>query len=179
MKQRTEKMPDIAFRIMEAIFNIMDVFSPPGKRLDNFGIKKGFVVVDYGCGPGRHIKRASELAGENGKVYAVDIHELAVRSVEKKIEKYGLKNVSPGIIEGYNSGISNKSADLIYALDMFHMIRNTGEFLREFHRVLKGDGRLILEDGHQPREAARKKVNNSGLWKIVKENKEYLECIPV
>jgi hypothetical protein len=38
---------------------------------------------------------------------------------------------------------------------------------------------LIIEDGHQPREVSRRKILNSGVWKIEKETVDQLECRPV
>ncbi|WP_394706677.1 methyltransferase domain-containing protein [uncultured Draconibacterium sp.] len=46
------------------------------------------MVVDYGCGPARYIKKASETTGPSGKVFAVDIHPTAVSNVNRKIEKH-------------------------------------------------------------------------------------------
>ncbi len=37
-------------------------------------------VIDYGCGTGRCLKKASGQVGDRGAVYAVDIHELAIKS---------------------------------------------------------------------------------------------------
>ena len=179
MTRKAERMPDVAFRIMEMVFRIIDVFSPAEERLDGFDIKNGDIIVDYGCGPGRYIRRASELVGKNGMVYAVDIHELAIKAVKKKIDRYKLNNVMAVNVKGYECGIDNKSVDLIYALDVFHMINNPNAFLREIHRVLKSTGRLIIDDGHQKRVVSREKINGSKIWKIEKENKEYLECIPI
>ncbi len=52
-----EYLPDISFRLMSFVISMRDIFSPVGKRLDRFGIRKGFVVVDFGCGPGSYLER--------------------------------------------------------------------------------------------------------------------------
>lgn len=174
-----ERMPDIAFIMMSFSFKLLDFFSSVDKRMDGFGIKKKFTVIDYGCGPGRHLKKVSGLVGEKGKVYAVDIHKLAIKSVEKKIEKYDLGNVVPVLANGHFCKIDAHIADMIYALDMFHMIKTPLSFLKELHRLLKKDGFLIIEDGHQPRNESKTKINNSKLWNIVEESKKHLKCIPV
>ncbi|MCD4682245.1 MAG: hypothetical protein K8R86_03090, partial [Bacteroidales bacterium] len=70
-----DKIPNVAFTIMTLIFIIRNFIKPMGRCIDKFGIRKGNVIVDYGCGPGMHIKRASGLVGNEGLVYAVDIHE--------------------------------------------------------------------------------------------------------
>ncbi len=100
-----DKMPNIAFRIMSIMFKLKDIFAPIDNRIKAFGIKKNFVVIDYGCGPGRYLEKASQLVGKKGKVYAIDIHKLAIEAVENKIKKYGFKNVLPVLANGYSCSL--------------------------------------------------------------------------
>jgi len=97
--RNAEKMSDISFRGMTFLFNIIDfiyfIYPYIGRRISKFGIKEGMTVVDYGCGPGRYTVKFAELVGENGKVYAVDIHELAIEAVKKKISMNNLSNIEP------------------------------------------------------------------------------------
>ena len=88
-----ENIPNFFFRIMSSIFKVRDTFSPIDDRIDNVGIKEGDTVIDYGCGPGSYIKKASTLIGDSGTLYAIDIHPMAIKAVEKKINKYKLNNV--------------------------------------------------------------------------------------
>jgi len=174
-----ESMPNIAFRMMAMSFSLIDLFNSPAKLLDEIGIKKGFTVIDYGCGPGRYIKKASQLVGENGKVIAVDIHKLAVESVKKRADKENLKNVTAVLADGYSCDIEQNTADLVYALDMFHIIEQPEQLLKELHRLTKADGVLIIDDGHQPRDKAKAKVIDSKVWNIIEESKRFLKCSPI
>jgi ubiquinone/menaquinone biosynthesis C-methylase UbiE len=173
-----EKMPDFAFRMMKVFFVVYYFFRPAGKYLQKFGIKPGSVVVDYGCGPGACIRDASLLTGEAGTVYAVDIHEMAIESVKELIRKHSLKNVRTILTDGNRTSVPDEVADLIYALDMFHMVKDTGSFLKELNRITRKDGILIIEDGHQPRAVSREKILKSGYWKIIGEEKKFLKCTP-
>ena len=175
---KIDKMPGVAFRIMTLIFKMRNAFKPMSRCLDKFGIKKGSVVIDYGCGPGMYIKRASELVGDEGLVYAVDIHELAVKSVKKLIRKYKLSNVETLQTDGNNLEMPENTADLIYALDMFHMVKDYKSFLLELNRIGKPNCVLILEDGHQSRKKSKEKVEKSGCWEIEKEHKKFMICKP-
>jgi ubiquinone/menaquinone biosynthesis C-methylase UbiE len=172
-----EKIPNIAFRLM----TFMKWFFRPWlvKRLDLFGIQPGQTVIDYGCGPGFFLKKTSELVGETGMVYAADIHPLAIKSVEKLTTKHHLTNVKPVLIDGYNTGLDNHCADVIFVLDTFHMIKDPNALLTELHRLLKKGGHLIIDEGHQPREQAKEKILNSKLWNIAEESKNHLKCTPV
>lgn len=172
-----EMIPNIAFRIMTAIMKLMDFFGKhSSKNFETLDIKPGQYVIDYGCGPARYIKDASNAVGETGKVIAVDIHPLAIKEVKAKIEKFKLINVEAVLAEGYNTPIANETADVVYALDMFHMIKQTKEFLTELSRLLKQDGIIIIEDGHQPRSETIQKIKNSGVLKIIQETKFHVKC---
>jgi ubiquinone/menaquinone biosynthesis C-methylase UbiE len=174
-----ERMPDFAFRMMKLFFIFYYFFKPAIKKLRKFGILPGTTIIDYGCGTGACIKAASELAGPSGIVYAVDVHEMAIEAVGKLVKKYNLTNVRTILTDGKRSDIKDDTADLIYALDMFHMVKETDVFLKELCRITKPNGILILEDGHQPRSATIDKILSSGSWKIIDERKGYVKCSPV
>jgi ubiquinone/menaquinone biosynthesis C-methylase UbiE len=174
-----EIIPDIGFYGMSLFFKVYYFLNPQGKYFSSFGIKPGNVVIDYGCGPGDYLKYASEAVGAEGMVYAVDIHKTAIKLVNRMIKRRKVKNVIPVLAEGYSSKIEDNTADLIYALDMFHMIENTDPFLDELYRIIKKGGVLILEDGHQKRELAREKVSNSGKWVINGETERHMKCKPL
>ena len=169
-----EKMPNIAFKVMTLMLKTGNLFKDMSKYIEKFGIKKGSIVIDYGCGPGMYIKRASELVGKEGLVYAVDIHELAIKSVKKLITKYKLCNVKIRQTLDNKVEIPDNTADLIYAIDMFHMVKDYKSFLSELKRIGKPDCILILEDGHQSRKKSKEKVEKSGYWKIEREYKKYV-----
>ncbi len=174
-----DKMPDFAYKIMAFIFKIREMISSPEKLLNEFGIQEGNHIIDYGCGPGLYIKKASELAGDSGQVYAVDVQELAIADIKKRIEKEGLKNIKTFVANGYNSKIEPESADIIYGLDMFHMIGEPDLFLNELNRIIKKDGLLFIDNGHQSRDDAKKKIVASKKWRIELENKQYMKCVPL
>jgi ubiquinone/menaquinone biosynthesis C-methylase UbiE len=174
-----ERMPDFAFRIMKLFFVVYYFLKPAGKYLKKFGIKPGDTIIDYGCGPGAFIKDASLMVGEKGTVYAVDVHEMAIASVEKLIKKHNLTNVKTVLTDGNRSEISDATADLIYALDMFHMVKEPDQFLKELCRITRQGGILVIEDGHQPRSAAKDKILKSGSWNIIEEEKKFLKCSPI
>lgn len=172
-----EVIPNIAFRGMSAIMRLMDFFwDYSGKNIKTLNLERGQTVIDYGCGPARYIQSASGIVGENGKVIAIDIHPIAIKRVNEKIRKHGLLNVKAVLAKGYYTGLPDKSADVIYALDMFHMIENPKELLKELARLVKIEGRVIIEDGHQARVETRKKIEISEALKIINETKSFVEC---
>jgi ubiquinone/menaquinone biosynthesis C-methylase UbiE len=168
---------DLGFRAMAfLITQIRDRIHHPGRFLERIGIEPGMTVVDYGCGPGSYVRAASRLVGERGHLYAVDIHPLAIESVSRIIEADGLANVTPVLAQGYDSGLGDGVADLVYALDMFHMVGDADAFLKELGRIVRPGGILVIDDGHQPRKATKEKILRSEIWTIEKETDAYLRC---
>jgi len=175
-----EKIPNFAFRGMAFIMKLMDLFTNYSSRnIRNLNIKSGQTVIDYGCGPARYIKDASRMVGASGKVFAIDIHPLAIKNVNDKIKKYKLSNVHATLATGYKTDIESEIADVVYALDMFHMIEQPKELLTELGRLVKMDGRVIIEDGHQPRSETKLKIEDSKIFKILRETKSFVECIKI
>ena len=173
-----EHIPSISFRLMSVILAIRDILFPIGKRLDQFGIEKGFTVVDFGCGPGSYVEKASQLIGDGGKIYAVDVHPLAIKSIKARARRMSLENVVPVLSKGYPVDIDSHSADVIYALDMFHHVKDATGFLKELHRLLKPSGMLFIESGHQPLDDAKQKIVKSNCWTIIKEERNMFKCSP-
>jgi len=174
-----ERMSDLDYRLMVFTMNLIDIFfSHIEKRVARFGIQPGMTIVDYGCGPGRYTIFYSRLAGRQGKVYAVDIHEMAIHLVREKIEKYGLDNVQPVLAKRYSSGLPDGIADVVTAIDIFFAIGDKKTFLAELKRIAKPNGMLIIDDGHQPRRASKEQIAAAGSWTIVEETKDHLTCKP-
>ena len=178
-RRKTERMSDRSFRMMTVAFKVVDFFYPYiSKRVKKFGIEEGMTVVDYGCGPGRYATKFADLVGEKGKVYAIDIHEMAIEAVKKKIAKRNLTNIEPVLADSYDSTLPDGVADLVCAIDMFWIINKPTEFLGELKRIVQKDGTLVVDDGHQPRSVTRQKILDSGLWDIVEETSDHLKCKP-
>jgi ubiquinone/menaquinone biosynthesis C-methylase UbiE len=175
-----DRMPRLAFRVMKFFFYIRDIFIDMSKLLDEFGIKPGQTVVDIGCGPGSYVRHASALVGPNGRLFALDIHELAIEAVRKKAARNGLDNVT-AMLTGNDNGypLDDETADAVYALDMFHMVSDPRSFLQELNRITKSTGFLCIDNGHQPRQEARMKLLGSGLWEMVEEKKRYMKLRPI
>ena len=174
-----DRMPGFAFRMMKVLFDVRDRFVSVSSLLDEFNIETGQTVVDYGCGPGSYIKRASELAGPQGRVFALDIHELAIKAVTKRAIKERLTNVTAVVTDRNKCSLVDETADVIYALDMFHMVSDPRGLMRDLNRISKRSGFLFIDNGHQSRDEARSKIVGSGGWELVEEKRRYLKWRPI
>ncbi len=125
------------------------------------------VVVDYGCGPGRYTVPIAKLVGPKGKVFAVDIQPLAIKTVKEKAAKQGLTNIEAIMVNSYNTAIQSSSIDMVLLIDILHLIRDCDALFREIHRLLKQDGILYMDSGHLKMLKAREIVENTGFFTIV------------
>jgi len=140
-------MSDFHFRFMALGYIFRDLGHPPHRKIAEAGIQSGFFVLDYGCGPGSFTISAAEAVGKRGKVYAVDIHPLAIKSVKKKAAKKGLTNIET-IQTDCQTGIETSSIDVVLLYDIFHGLSNPQAVLEELHRVLKPHSILSFSDHH-------------------------------
>lgn len=172
----TEKIPNTLFRIMSFLLKIFNYFYPAMSKAQKLGIQNGMTVVDYGCGPALYVKPVSDLIGEQGLLYALDVQELAMESVQKEIKRHNLKNVEAVLVNDYSCRLQNMIADLIYSVDVIHMVPQPNRYFKEMRRLIKPDGFLVIDSGHLPKEEARSRILQSGYWRIESENGRQYTC---
>lgn len=161
-------MPDFHFKLMFLDYKFRDFFSPPGRVLKDAGIKPGFHVLDYGCGPGSYITATAQLVGESGRVYALDIHPLAIQSVQRIASRGHLTHVET-IHSDCRTGLPDYSMDVVLLYDTFHDLSDPDGVLKNLHRVLNPGGILSFSDHHMKENEIASMVTGSGLFKLSKK----------
>jgi ubiquinone/menaquinone biosynthesis C-methylase UbiE len=164
------------FKSMSLIFRIRDLIDlilPRRDVLEEVGIKPGFHVLDYGCGPGGYISALGRLLGTSGKIYALDMHPLAIRAVQKIALREKIENLET-IHSDRETGLPDNSLDVVLLYDVFHGLSNPDGVLEEIHRVLKPDGILSFSDHHISEDEIISRVTETGLFRLSgKGNKTY------
>ena len=153
------------FRFMSLGYKFRDFFVPRENILKEVGIKPGFYVLDYGCGPGSYIIPLAKLVGESGKIYALDIHPLAIRKVQHVASKKQLTNVET-ILSDCQTGLPDNTLDAVLLYDAFHHLSAPEAVLKELHRVLKPGGILSFSDHHMKEKEIVAEVTNGGLLRL-------------
>jgi ubiquinone/menaquinone biosynthesis C-methylase UbiE len=156
---------------MALTFKIRDFLRPRKDVVKEVGIREGFHVLDYGCGPGSYVKAVAELVGESGKIYALDINPLAIQTVKKMTEKNRLTNVET-ILSSYKTELPDDSIDVVLLYDTFHDLTDPNGVLEELHRVLKPHGVLSFSDHHMEKNDIVSEVTNKGLFRLLKKGVE-------
>ncbi len=97
---------------------IRRLFEPPQRLIEPY-IKKGQVVADLGCGSGYYTLPLAQLVGPEGKVYAVDLGNKCIRTLEKKANKGGYHNIQAHASSASDmSFIEDRSVDFVFAIGL-------------------------------------------------------------
>jgi ubiquinone/menaquinone biosynthesis C-methylase UbiE len=163
-------MPDIGFIGMSLLFRFRDLLRPRKEVLKEVGIRPGFRVLDYGCGPGAYMAATAALVGPTGRIYALDIHPMAIQRVAGIARKKGLANVET-ILSDCRTGLPGESVDVVLLYDLFHQLSEPEAVLQEIHRVLKPDGILSFNDHHMRRNDILARVTRGQLFTLKAEGK--------
>jgi len=173
-KKRKKHQSNIDFKFMSFFFKIRDKLKAPMLKIEKTNTKPGDIVLDYGCGPGSFTIAAAETVGSSGKVYAADINSLAIKKVKKAALKKGLNNIETILTDG-NTGLGDNSIDVVICFDTIHHVDDQESLLREFHRVLKPNSTLSLDDHHMEEHEIISKITDQGLFELAdKKEKLYL-----
>ncbi|MBW2334380.1 MAG: class I SAM-dependent methyltransferase [Deltaproteobacteria bacterium] len=158
-------MSDFHFKFMSLGYKFRDFFLPRMNILKEVGIEPGFHVLDYGCGSGSYITATAELVSKSGKIYALDIHPLAIQRVRSIAFKKQLTNVET-ICSDHKTGLPDNSLDVVLLYDIFHGLGDPNAVLEELHQVLKQDGVLSFSDHHMKESEIVSRLTNGGLFRL-------------
>jgi len=137
------------------------------------GLKKGFKVVDFGCGEGHYSIPAAKVVGENGKVLAVDKDKIVLEKVKQIGKQYHLKNIE-FINAETNLPVEKKMIDFVMCYDILHYLNKEGrkKIYREVYRVLKEEGIFSIYPKHYKKDYPLWELSSISLKDIIREIEE-------
>ena len=118
-----------------------------------------------GTGERTYIIPLTELVGESGEIYALDIHPLAIQKVQYIASKKQLANVKTILSDG-QTGLKDNSLDVVLLYDAFHHLSDSEVVLKELYRVMKPDGVLSFSDHHMRENEIVSELTSSGLFRL-------------
>ena len=171
MVEVNKPMSNAGFKLMKFMFMVRDLLAPRLDVLKEAGLKPGFAVLDFGCGPGGYIAPLEELVGPSGRIHALDIHPLAIHEVKKVAKRKGFDNIDT-IESDCHTGLPDNSVDTVLLYDVFHNLDCSDDVLREIHRLLKADGTLSFSDHHMKEEEVLTRLTGTGIFKLVRKGRK-------
>ncbi len=141
---------------------LLPIFKNPYKILESAGLKKEQKVLEIGCGPGFFTIPASEMVGESGKVYAVDLNRFMIERVKRKIEEKNVKNVVAIVGNASKTNLPDESVDLVFIFGIRHVFGGIENVIVETRRVLKNNGTLSIETVRPAKSKLIEIIQNNG-----------------
>jgi ubiquinone/menaquinone biosynthesis C-methylase UbiE len=138
----------------------------PKRLLEEAGLKAGDTFIDVGCGPGFFTMPAAAIAGEKGKVFAVDTQQDMLDQLKARKPP---KNVI--LLKSRESSVpvDASSADLVLIAFVLHEAERKTIFLREIKRITKAGGTVLIIDWKKKREEHGPPVEERLTAKAVEE----------
>jgi len=147
--------------------------------LEDIGIKKGDVVLDFGCGDGSYTIPAAKVVSKEGKVYAMDKDVESINKLMEIAKTKGLKNIIPLHTKSEESKINleNESIDVVLLYDVIHLVgkNNTStvddrkKLYKDVYRITRKNALISVYPSHltthtdvTSKEEIKKEIEETG-----------------
>jgi len=138
--------------------------------LKEIGLKKGQIVLDFGCGEGHYTIPAAAVVERDGKVYALDKDRDALDKLEKAIEQNKIENIK--LIENSSKiPLKDNSVDVVLCYDVIHYAnREERKAIYDgIYRVLKKQGFFSVYPKHHREDQPLMELANIELGRVIEE----------
>jgi len=141
--------------------------------LEDIGIKKGDVVLDFGCGDGPYTITAAKVVRKEGKVYAIDKDLESMHKLMGIAKTKGLKNIIPihTKSEELKINLESESIDAVLLYDVIHYMEalERKKIYEEIYRILKTGGLLSVYPKHRKSDEPLGNLSDMELDDVIEE----------
>jgi ubiquinone/menaquinone biosynthesis C-methylase UbiE len=142
--------------------------------LEEIGMRKEQVVLDFGCGPGNYTILASLVVGNKGRIYAVDKNQESLNKLIHKIKEKNINNIEIiKLVDQLKLSLPKESIDMVLLFDVLHLVESREYLLTEIIRILKPTGILSVYPKHHQTHM------NMSLEELIKEIQSVGFCFNV
>jgi ubiquinone/menaquinone biosynthesis C-methylase UbiE len=129
-----------------------ETWEKTSKIIEALKIKEGAQIADVGSGPGYYTFQFAKLAGDKGKVFAIDTVADHLKYVSDVSKKVGLNNIQ--IVNGQkdNIQVGDGKVDMVFMCSLYHVIYTVykegvkDKFITSIRNSLKPDGTFVVVD---------------------------------
>ena len=115
-----------------------------GEVLKATELKMGDIFLDAGCGDGYISIGASNIVGDNGKIFALDVYPESIETVKNEIKKRDLNNIEAIVADVTDAiPLNENSVDSVLMANVLHGFVEGGEVddvMTNIVKVLKSGG---------------------------------------
>jgi predicted methyltransferase len=142
-----------------------ELWQKPDQIMDALGIADGSSVADLGAGGGWFTVRLARRVGPQGVVYAEDVQEQMIESMERRLTREGLRNVKMILGTEYDPKLPKDRLDAVLIVDVYHEVEQRVGLLGYVKDSLRPHGRLGIvdfrKDGVGPGPAMEERIDES------------------
>lgn len=117
---------------------------PISRIMEHIGLQAKDTFGDIGCGIGYFSIPAAKIVGDEGTVYALDVSEVMIEELDKKIEENKLVNIRTIISDEYDFKLSDNSVSHAFICTVLHEIEDRVKFIHETKRILSDGGKITV-----------------------------------
>jgi len=122
-----------------------DDWQQPDRVMDLLGISDGSKVADIGAGGGWFTVRLARRVGPNGRVYAEDIQKPMIETIDRRVKRELLTNVTP-ILGTPDDPRLGRGLQAVLMVDTYTQLREPIPLLTKIAGALGANGRLGIVD---------------------------------
>jgi len=108
----------------------------------------GMTLLDFGCGVGNYTMAASPFIGDRGRIFALDLWEEGIETLEVRTSLGARKNVTAAVYDaGKRFPIDDQVVDLTLLATVVHiLVRESAlpDVFTELKRVMKPEGKVAV-----------------------------------
>jgi ubiquinone/menaquinone biosynthesis C-methylase UbiE len=123
-----------------------ELYQKPDQIMDALGIADGSIVAEVGAAGGWFTVRLARRVGPRGLVYAEDIQEPMIDSIERRMQREGLGNVRTVLGKIDDTRLPDDALDAVLIVEAYYEFEKPVELLRTVKDSLKPNGRLAIVD---------------------------------
>lgn len=126
---------------------VFEGFLRPEAVIEEWDVRPGEKIADFGCGPGFFSIPLGQRVGPSGRVYALDIREEALEATRSKVKLfhlYGVETARANLEAPNGSGLKNESVDKVVISNILFQAENKGAVVAEAFRILRAGGTVAV-----------------------------------
>ena len=126
----------------------------------------GDLVADVGAGAGYYAMRLSTIVGPQGKVFAEEIWNPALRSLDLRVKLFDLHNVEVVKGEDDNPKLPAESLAAVVVVNSYHHFEKYQPMCEQILHSLKPGGRLVIADYSLPAHRQKSRADQLKIHEI-------------
>jgi ubiquinone/menaquinone biosynthesis C-methylase UbiE len=123
-----------------------DKWIQPERVMDAIGVKHGMVIGEGGAGKGYFTFKLARRVGPTGKIYANDILERVLQTIEKRCQKEGVSNITTVLGKIDDPLFPEGELDMVILVMAFHDFEKPVDWMINVKPSMKSDATLVIVD---------------------------------